>query len=98
MGGINPDTGRKFLCWVNPPFSMWREVARLIGFHRINCIMVYPVWHGAGVSEIEALPIIAGPITIPDHKHMFRPGPRVPTEDMGRARFKTKAALVWWDE
>ena len=98
MGGINPATGNKFLCWMNPPFSMWREVARLIRFHRINCLVVYPVWHGAAVSEIESLPIAAGPFTIPDHKHMFRPGPRVPAEDMGRARFSTRAALVWWEK
>jgi hypothetical protein len=91
------DAGRKPMVHMNPPWSMWPEVVRLIRYWRINCILIYPVFKGAGYAEIEKLPLAAGPIDIPNRKHLFVPGVRVPSADLGRARFDARAALVLWD-
>ena len=98
MASVNPDTGMQFLVWMNPPFAMWMEVVQLIRKHGINCIVIYPVWRGPTLDEIEALPIVAGPISIPHRPFLFKAGPRVPAADLGKARFDVRAALVMWDE
>ena len=97
MGGVNPATGSKFMVHMNPPWGMWPEVVQMIRRFRINCIMIYPVFRGAGFAEIEQLPIRRGPIDLPKSRHLFKAGVRVPAADLGKARFDTRAALVMWD-
>jgi hypothetical protein len=97
LGGVNPDTGSKYMVHMNPPWGMWPEVVQMIRKFRINCVMIYPVFRGAGFAEIEQLPIRRGPIDLPRRKHLFKAGARVPTTDLGKARFHSRAALVVWD-
>lgn len=97
MAGIHEPSGKAHLVHMNPPWGMWPDVVRLIRRWRINCVLVYPVFRGAGFAEIERLPLAAGPIDLPRRKHLFKPGPRVPAADLGRARFRARAALVLWD-
>ena len=98
MAQISPVTGRKFLVWMNPPFSLWGEVVRMIRYHKIDCIVVYPAWRGEVTRSIERLPMKAGPLCVPHHKHMFIPGPRVPAEQRASGpRFHLRVGLVRWD-
>ena len=90
--------GRKPLVHMNPPWCMWPEVVRLIRFWRIDCVLIYPIFRGAGFAEIEKLPLAAGPIDLPKRKNLFTPGARVPAENLGRARFNSRAVLVLWNE
>lgn len=98
MGGVHAPTGRRHLVHMNPPWGMWPEVVRLIRRWRINCVLIYPIFRGAGFAEIERLPLTAGPIDLPRRRHLFVAGPRVPATDLGRARFRARAALVIWDD
>lgn len=90
------DTGLKPLVHVNPPWCLWPEVVQLIRHWRINCILIYPVFRGAGFAEIEALPLAAGPLDLPQRRNLFTAGTRVPAKDLGKARFRARAALVLW--
>ena len=97
MSRVDATTGRKPLVHMNPPWCMWPDVVQLIRHWRINCVLIYPEFRGAGFAEIEALPLAKGPLKLPQRKHLFVPGVRVPAKDLGKARFKSRAALVLWD-
>ena len=97
MASVYDKTGRKHLVWINPPFSLWGDVVRQIKYYKIDCIIIYPAWRGEVTREIERLPIVGGIVEIPHHKHMFKPGTRVPAAEAASGpRFKVKAALVRW--
>lgn len=98
MSRVDAATGRKPLVHMNPPWCMWPDVVRLIRHWRINCVLIYPEFRGAGFAEIEALPLVRGPLKLPRRKNLFIPGVRVPAKDLGKARFKSRAALVLWDD
>ena len=98
MSRVSEETGRKPLVHMNPPWCMWPEVVRLIRHWRINCVLIYPEFRGAGFAEIEALPLARGPLQLPRRKNLFIPGVRVPAKDLGKARFRSRAALVLWGD
>ena len=94
LGGKTPD-GRQQFVWLNGDFSRMRDIVLAIQSHKIDTILIYPLWPQPWRDILDLLPIVAIR-QLPNRRNLFKAGPQVTATDHGRIRYPVACAVIVW--